>query len=82
MRFSFRADDHYVITLGPEQVEISRSDGSRELQDVKTTNVPHYAVFVDDLLRRVRAQEEPVANLDDMDAVMGVVDQAYTLARP
>jgi predicted dehydrogenase len=82
MRFSFRADDHYVITLGPEQVEISRSDGSRELQDVKTTNVPHYAVFVDDLLRRVRAQEDPVANLDDMEAVMEVVDQAYALARP
>src|SRR5919108_5002305 len=82
MRFSFRADDHYVITLGPEQVEVSRSDGSRELGEVKTTNVPHYAVFVEDLLRRLRAGQEPVANLDDMEAVMGVVDQAYSLARP
>lgn len=82
MRFSFRADEHYVITLGPDQVEVSRSDGSRDLRDVQTTNVPHYAVFVDDLLRRVRSQQEPIANLDDMEAVMAVVDEAYALARP
>jgi predicted dehydrogenase len=82
LRFSFRADDHYVIALGPDEVEVSRRDGSREVRNVRTTNVPHYPVFVDDLLRRLREAEPPVAGLDDMAAVLAVVDRAYAIARP
>jgi predicted dehydrogenase len=82
LRFSFRADEHYVIALGPEQVEVSQRDGSREVRHALTTNVPHYPVFVDDLLRRLQADQPPAAGLDDMTAVMEVVDRAYAIARP
>jgi hypothetical protein len=77
MRFSVKARDHYLIATGPEDVEIVAPDGSREHVRAHTTNVPHYPVFVRDVLRRVRAGEPPLASLTDMAAAMDLVQEAY-----
>jgi predicted dehydrogenase len=82
MRFSIRADRHYVVATGPDQVEVTSPDGRREVVTTFTTNVPHYPVFVADVLRRVREGVRPVADLDDMVAALRVIDRAYALARP
>lgn len=82
MRFSIRADRHYLVATGPDHVELSFPDGRREALDVFTTNVHHYPVFIADVLDRVRNGSEPLAGLDDMAAVMRVVERAYGMARP
>jgi predicted dehydrogenase len=80
MRFSIKARDHYLIATGPNDVEIVGPDGAREHVRAHTTNVPHYPVFVRDVLRRARAGEPPVASLTDMAAVMDLTQDAYALA--
>jgi len=80
MRFSLRADRHYIVASDAETVEISNLDGNRKVMKALTTNVPHYAPFVDDVLARFRSGRQPVANLGDMAAVMDVLDRAYELA--
>jgi predicted dehydrogenase len=82
MRFSIAARDHYLIATGPEEVEVIGRDGRREHVRAHTTNVPHYPVFVRDVLRRVREGEPPLASLTDMAAAMDLVQDAYALAGP
>lgn len=77
MRFSIKARDHYLIATGPEDVEVIGPDGVREHVKAKTTNVPHYPVFVRDVLRRFAAGEPPLASLSDMASVMDLVQDAY-----
>lgn len=79
MRFSVKAGEHYLIATGPAEVEIVSPDGDREHIRAHTTNVPHYPVFVRDVLRRVRAGEPPLASLDDMAAVWDLVEDAYRI---
>jgi len=80
MRFSLRADPHYIVATDAETVEVSDLSGSRKVVSALTTNVPHYAPFVADVLARFRAGDAPIANLNDMLAVMHVLDRAYELA--
>ncbi|MBO0684966.1 MAG: Gfo/Idh/MocA family oxidoreductase [Actinobacteria bacterium] len=82
MRFSIRADRHYLVATGPDRVELTSADGRREVLEVFTTNVHHYPIFIADVLSRVRNGSEPLAGLDDMAAVMRVVERAYGMARP
>ncbi len=82
MRFSIRADRHYVVATGPDRVEVSLPDGTCDVAKVFTTNVPYYPTFIDDVLRRLRNGSPPLAGLDDMLAVMRIVDRAYEAARP
>lgn len=79
MRFSVKAREHYLVATGPEDVEITSPDGTREHARVRTTDVPHYAPFVRDVLRRWREGEPPVASLDDLAAVMDLVARAYAV---
>lgn len=79
MRFSIKARDSYLIATGPEDVEVIGPAGTREHVRVLTTNVPHYPVFVRDVLQRFRAGEAPLASLSDMAAVMDLVHDAYGL---
>jgi predicted dehydrogenase len=82
MRFSIAARDRYLIATGPQDVEVIGADGGREHLRAHTTNVPHYPVFVRDVLRRVREGERPLASLTDMAAAMDLVQDAYALAGP
>jgi hypothetical protein len=82
MRFSITARDHYLIATGPEEIEVIGRDGRREHVRAHTTNVPHYPVFVRDVLRRFREGEPPLASLTDMAAAMDLVQDAYALAGP
>ena len=79
MRFSVKARDHYLIATGPADVEIVGPDGAVEHVRAHTTNVPHYPVFVRDVLRRVREGEPPLASLSDMAAAMDLVQEAYRM---
>jgi predicted dehydrogenase len=79
MRFSIKARHHYVIATGPEDVEVVGPHGEREHVRAHTTNVPHYPVFVRDVLRRFSSGEPPLASLSDMAAVMDLVQRAYHL---
>jgi predicted dehydrogenase len=79
MRFSVKARDHYLIATGPQDVEVVGPDGTVEHLRAHTTNVPHYPVFVRDVLRRVRAGEPPLASLTDMAAAMDLVQEAYRM---
>jgi predicted dehydrogenase len=79
MRFSVKAGDRYLMATGPQDVEIVAPDGQREHVRAHTTNVPHYPVFVRDVLRRVRAGEPPLASLTDMAAAMDLVQEAYRI---
>jgi predicted dehydrogenase len=81
MHFSIRTEQHYFVASGPEDLEVSGPGKSGEALRVRTTSDPYYRVFVEDVLERVRHDSPPVAGLDDMTAVMELVDRAYALAR-
>jgi hypothetical protein len=80
MRFTSKARDHYLIAAGPQDVEVVGHDGTVEHLRAHTTNVPHYSVFVRDVLHRVREGEPPVAPPSDAAAAMELVQEAYCLA--
>jgi predicted dehydrogenase len=80
MRFTVKARRHYLVATGPDDVEVVGPDGAVEHLRARTTNVPHYPVFVRDALRRVREGAPPVASLDDAAAALELVETAYRVA--
>jgi predicted dehydrogenase len=80
MHFSVRTDRHYIAAHRPGEIEISDMDGNRRVVAATTTNMPHYPTFVSDTLARLKAGRAPIADLNDMRAVMHLIDQAYRLS--
>lgn len=77
MHYSIRTDHHYFAARDNHTLEIVRDDRSRETREMKLTNVFFYPEFVRDTLRRLRAGEAPIADLQDMAAAMDLVQAAY-----
>jgi hypothetical protein len=82
MHYSARFGQDYLVAHDPETIEITNNDGHSHKAACLTTNVPHYRTFVHDVIRRVRAGQQPVASLADMVPVMRLVDQSYRMANP
>lgn len=80
MRFSIKARDHYLIATGPDDIEVLTPDGRVERVRAHTTNVPHYPLFVRDVVRRLESGDPPLASMSDMAAVMDLVEDAYAIA--
>ncbi|MDB5510686.1 MAG: Oxidoreductase domain protein [Enterovirga sp.] len=81
MHFAVRTRERYIIAHDPRTVEVLDHAGNSERLAIGTTNVPNYARFVADVLERARTGRAPLATLQDMVPVMGLVDSAYAKAR-
>jgi predicted dehydrogenase len=77
MHYSIRTERHYFAARDNHTLEIVDNDRHRETREMPLTNVSFYPEFVRDTLRRVRAGEPPIADLDDMAAAMDLVQAAY-----
>ncbi len=77
MHYSIRAEHHYFAARDNRTLEIITDDRRRTTREMPLTNVFFYPAFVRDTLRRVQAGEKPIAELDDMAAVMDLVQAAY-----
>jgi predicted dehydrogenase len=77
MHYSIRTEGHYFAARDNHTLEIVDNDRRRETREMPLTNVSFYPAFVRDTLRRVRAGEPPIADLDDMAAAMDLVQAAY-----
>jgi predicted dehydrogenase len=77
MHYGIRTKSHYFVAWGPHSLEIRDRQGRSEMLQVSTTNVPHYADFVADVLARSRDGRPPRASLADMVPIMRLVDDAY-----
>lgn len=82
MHFSVRTEAHYFTATGPGKVEVSRLDGERRSVSATTTNMPHYPTFVSDTLARLQDGRPPIADLNDMAAVMALLDEAARQSTP
>ncbi|WP_210239632.1 Gfo/Idh/MocA family oxidoreductase [Mesorhizobium sp. B2-6-1] len=82
MHFSVRTDGHYFVARGPGEIDVFDLSGAKKTIAATTTNMPHYPTFVTDTLSRLQAGQQPIANLNDMRAVMRHIDAAYRLSRP
>jgi predicted dehydrogenase len=80
MHFALRSRRHYLVAHDPHTVEIVDNAGRRDMLKMRTTNVPHYKTFVDDVLDRVRTGRPPLARIADMVPVMRLVGDAYAAA--
>jgi len=79
MHYSIRTERHYFAARDNHTLEIVTDDRQRETREMPLTNVFFYSEFVRDTLRRVRAGEPPIADLDDMAAAMDLVQAAYAI---
>jgi len=77
MHYSVRTEGHYFAARDNQTLEIVSNDRHREIRQMPLTNVSFYPGFVHDTLRRVRAGEKPIADLDDMAMAMDLVQAAY-----
>ena len=77
MHYSIRTERHYFAARDNRTLEIVTDDRRREIREMPLTNVSFYPEFVRDTLRRVRAGEKPIADLDAMAAAMDLVQAAY-----
>lgn len=77
MHYSIRTEHHYFAARDNHTLEIVTDDRKRTTREMPLTNVFFYPAFVRDTLRRVRAGEKPLADLDDMAAAMDLVQAAY-----
>jgi hypothetical protein len=81
--FTFSSDRMYAKS-GPDRIEIrDRNDlaaGTRSLRLRLETDV-YYPLFVRQVLAECRAGAKPIASLRDAEAMMQVMDAAYTSAR-
>lgn len=82
MRFSIKAKDSYAIATGPQTIEFSGPGERREIVKAWTTNVPHYPVFVADVLDRFKRGKWPLASMVEMAAALEIVDAAYQSSYP
>jgi predicted dehydrogenase len=82
MHFSFMADETYFVARSPTALEIVSAAGDARSVPALTTNVPYYARFVADVLRRCRDGKLPLAGLGDMKAAFRLLTQAYDSAEP
>ena len=82
IHFSIKTPQKYLIVTGPNTLLVFDNHGASTALGVKTTNVPHYPVFVRDVLERWASGREPLASMDDMAAAMKLVQDAYSLAGP
>lgn len=79
MRFTIKAREHYLVATGPRDIEVLGPDGAERVRAF-TTNVPHYPVFVRDVLHRLETGQPPLASMSDMAAAMDLVEDAYRIA--
>jgi predicted dehydrogenase len=77
LHYAIRSRRNYCVVHDARTLEVFGNDGSSTVRKVSSTNVPHYADFVRDVLARVRAGQAPLAGLADMLPVMELVEQAY-----
>jgi predicted dehydrogenase len=82
LRFSIRTTRHYLIARNDNVLEIRRAaDGHLEEFRTETSNFYMYPEFVTESIDRFAKGLPPVADLDDLVAVMQVVDAAYASSR-
>jgi len=82
LRFSIRTTRHYLIARSDNVLEVRRgSDGHFEEYAVETSNLHMYPDFVTDAVDRFAKGLPPLASLDDLVAVMQVVDGAFASNR-
>ena len=78
LRFSVRTTRHYIIARSDNVLEVHRtSDGHLEQFPTEMSNMHWYPVFVTESIDRFAKGLPPVADLDDLARVMGVVDAAF-----
>ena len=82
LRFSLRTTRHYIIARSDNVLEVHRtSDGHLEQFPTEMSNMHWYPVFVTESIDRFAKGLPPVADLDDLAGVMGVVDAAFASNR-
>ena len=82
LRFSVRTTRHYIIARSDNVLEVHRtSDGHLEQFPTEMSNMHWYPVFVTESIDRFAKGLPPVADLDDLAGVMGVVDAAFASNR-
>ncbi len=82
LRFSLRTTRHYIIARSDNVLEVHRtSDGHLEQFPTEMSNMHWYPVFVTESIDRFAKGLPPVADLDDLARVMGVVDAAFASNR-
>ena len=80
MHFSIRTERHHFVAPDRDTLDIIDASGHLVRERMPTTNVPYYAMFVRDVLRRTAAGEHPVAGLVDMAAALRIIETAYAMA--
>jgi predicted dehydrogenase len=82
LRFSIRTSRHYLVARGDKVLEIHRaSDGRLQELPIETSNLYMYPPFVTESIDRFAKGQPPLASLDDLVAVMKVVDAAFASSR-
>ena len=78
LRFSIRTSRHYLVVRNDDSLEVHRTcDGVMERVSTPVSNAYWYPVFVTETIDRFAKGLPPVAGLDDLVDVMGVIDAAY-----
>lgn len=82
LRFSIRTTRHYIIARSDNVLEIRRAgDGQLEACQTEMSNMHWYPTFVTESIDRFAKGQPPVVGLDDLVAVMQVVDAAFASNR-
>jgi len=80
MRFSIRTPTHHFIAPDRDTLQIIDNARQMQVRRMPTTNVPYYADFLRDTLKRLAAGARPIADLSDMAAAMELIDTAYKMS--
>jgi predicted dehydrogenase len=78
MHHSVVGSDSYLISDADSHGSVSDFQGSTQPLDIPTA--PDYGRFVTEVLDQAATGQEPIATMQDMAAVMKVIDRAYRLA--
>lgn len=81
LHYSIRSPDRYIVVHGWDDLEILDCEGHSVRRKVSSTNVPHYADFVRDVLERVQRGATPLAGLDDVVPSLRLIETAYGQVR-
>jgi predicted dehydrogenase len=85
LRFSLRSEGYYLTATGADaaagdRLVVRGTTGEWEVIEAPASQVPYYAAFVRETLRRWRKGDPPIADLSDMCDAMEVLEAAYRAA--